>query len=1160
MLSSLCDSSCTRCALYERAKTVCVPGRGAESAIRLLIIGEAPGPQEDKEGLPFVGPSGELLEKLIEEAGLDNQYIRYENIVRCLPTKRGEQGVRPPEPQEIEACLPYLSKIVRQIVEAGSKPLLVATGNSALQALTGFAQITRNRGRFLPLKAGMEDLNLTVMGMIHPAAVLRGQEAYRPLIAQDLAAAWSYGGETTSLDYSGEYVWGSSLECFRSWVEAVIEDFQTDKIHWVSFDTETTGFSPYDSSQRLVCFSFCAQPRKAIVVPLYHKDSPWKDDPISIKEVRDITARLFSIVPICGWNLSFDLKWIKLHMDLSPIALYDGFLGSRWLYGSKRPDHRLNTLADQILGFRGHGHAVKVELAAIRETTKRHYGNLSRDTLLQYAGGDTDAALQLCGADYQRMQSVVLTDGTTMLDKFNFIQTRALPTLVRMEMNGVKVSRETNEYLKVEYVKMMKPLEDKVALSTWGQQAAKILQEQRNRKQEALGKAIRASSLLGDPEVNLKSVDYVRCLLFDAMEFTAEDTGIKKLPKTGPPTAKQAIDALIELCSTDERYFIKREILEALREWKLLKHNYNNFIKNAENYIFDDGCFHTQYNIAGAECLAAGELVLTNRGYLPVQEVSRGDNVLTHERRPRKVIDCVDNGIHIIYKITLESGLTLRTTANHPFLLANGSWVTADRLVLGDSVNVHSKPEEWRPIPEWQQFFVSSWGRVANLATRRVLALQPKGEWGHLKATLSRNGAQERGPDRKDFPVHRLVAQAFLRKEESQEQQLEVRHLDGIAWVNTVENLGWGTSAENSLAPFSASPVVAIDIEEAAQTYGLVVEEDHSHITGGIITHNTGRMSTYQPSLHGTPKGSMVRWQFVSRWQNAGGLIVSADASQMEIRVLAILSGDENLAATLASGLDIHQANAAKMFRVPFDKVNKSLRQRAKTAGFAVLYGATATTVAAQIKSSLAEAEEVIASWYRAYPKTREFQSKEWRQAKKYGHTYTPFGRIRWLEGIKEAREGSHVWRQALNTAIQSVASDLVLIAIIEIVKEIEERSLRSLPFGFIHDAVVSDVHPGELWDILEIKKRRMETYLMQAFPWITVPIVAEFDICPGWGFPCEVKSFTNAEIHLAGPSPHMALLARETAHLIGVSYEIVDRWKDDKGQEQVKAILRRSA
>jgi DNA polymerase-1 len=279
----------------------------------------------------------------------------------------------------------------------------------------------------------------------------------------------------------------------------------------------------------------------------------------------------------------------------------------------------------------------------------------------------------------------------------------------------------------------------------------------------------------------------------------------------------------------------------------------------------------------------------------------------------------------------------------------------------------------------------------------------------------------------------------------------------------------------------------------------------------------------------------------------------------MELRVLAFLSGDENLAESFRSGIDLHTVNASKMFKVTPDKVTKKMRQVAKIIGFSCVYGAKPSTIAAQTKSTIFEGEEFQNSWYRAYPKTREFQKREWGAAKSYGHTYSPFGRIRWLDDLATSKEGdSHAWRQAINSNIQSTASDLVLIAIMEIYDEIERLNLQSKLFGFIHDAAISDVYPGELWEILKIKKRMMEDHLMQSYPWITVPLVASFDICPGWGFPCEVTRFNDSEIELVGPSPHVALLQREVAHLPGVRFEETGRKVDDKGVEEITAILRR--
>jgi hypothetical protein len=318
----------------------------------------------------------------------------------------------------------------------------------------------------------------------------------------------------------------------------------------------------------------------------------------------------------------------------------------------------------------------------------------------------------------------------------------------------------------------------------------------------------------------------------------------------------------------------------------------------------------------GTNCMPSGELVLTDRGYLPVEKVSIGDRVISHTGTPRRVINTVINGVKPIVKVTLSNGLVLRTTPNHAYRIGDG-WVEAGKLQPGMQAWAHSGVEDWAPIEGWEDYLVSSWGRIKNIKTGNLVTQYPKGKWGHLKVTLRRNGCQKRGPDLMDFSVHRIVAEAFVGKSGG----AEVRHRNGIAWDNTVSNLEWGTPLQNrqdavvhgsmnrryggqaklsdqavsfiraqpvatrttgitnqQLADrfgvcsrlirdiragrrwqdlpdrrkvVSFSPVTVVSVEEQlpVMTYGLTVEEDHSHVTGGVVTHNTGRLSARDPAF-----------------------------------------------------------------------------------------------------------------------------------------------------------------------------------------------------------------------------------------------------------------------------------------------------------------------
>ena len=294
--------------------------------------------------------------------------------------------------------------------------------------------------------------------------------------------------------------------------------------------------------------------------------------------------------------------------------------------------------------------------------------------------------------------------------------------------------------------------------------------------------------------INLTKASLIKDYMFSPMGLNLRPK--VKTEKTGEPsTAMEHLNLFAEHPEA-------KEFVSLLAEYGSASKTMSTYLVGFRKHLRSDGRFHPSYFLfagnrdagdGGTNCMPYGELVLTARGYLPVESVVCGDRVMTHKGRVRKVIDVIDNGVKPILKVTLADGRTLRTTENHPYLV-EGVWVDAKDLQLGMKVTTYGGAEEWKTIPEWQSYEVSTWGRVRHKDTGRIRKLFSKGEWGHLKVTLSRNGCQARGEDKKDIPVHKLVLSTFVGASNGS----EVRHLNGLAWDNNLTNLTYGTSKENS--------------------------------------------------------------------------------------------------------------------------------------------------------------------------------------------------------------------------------------------------------------------------------------------------------------------------------------------------------------------------
>jgi hypothetical protein len=250
------------------------------------------------------------------------------------------------------------------------------------------------------------------------------------------------------------------------------------------------------------------------------------------------------------------------------------------------------------------------------------------------------------------------------------------------------------------------------------------------------------------------------------------------------------------------KLFIEHEkagpFVKKFRQYNATAKTLNTYIVGFMKHLRSDGRFHPSYVLAkggGTNCFVGSQLILTSRGYIPAKAVWAGDSVISHAGIVRKVTGVLNNGIKPTARITLANGVSLWSTLNHPYATESG-WVNAAALTVGMPVLCHSGPELWAAVAWSPNYRVSSWGRVENRQTGLVLAVHQKDEWGHLKVSLHRNKAKKRGPNYKDFGVHHLVAETFIGPRPSEKH--EVRHLNGISWDNTSNNLAWGLSLENS--------------------------------------------------------------------------------------------------------------------------------------------------------------------------------------------------------------------------------------------------------------------------------------------------------------------------------------------------------------------------
>ncbi|MCM1404586.1 MAG: DNA polymerase [Prevotella sp.] len=262
--------------------------------------------------------------------------------------------------------------------------------------------------------------------------------------------------------------------------------------------------------------------------------------------------------------------------------------------------------------------------------------------------------------------------------------------------------------------------------------------------------------------------------------------------------------------------------------------------------------------------------------------------------------------------------------------------------------------------------------------------------------------------------------------------------------------------------------------------YGNAVDlESLIHTTFNIDKTATGRLSSSEPNLQNIPQraGDSERFRqvFVSRFPD--GKILSADYSQIELRLLAALSGEDSLVDAFNRGVDIHRETAEKMFGDP------ARRREAKVVNFGIIYGISSFGLAKDLHCSFREAAEVIKNYFATFPKIKAFLDHCAASAKQNGYISTMFGRRRYLPELyaKNNNVVAFATRAAMNMPMQGTAADIIKKAMINIDREMSERGLKSLMILQIHDELVFDCLPDEVDTVSEIVKRHMENAVQLA-------------------------------------------------------------------------------
>jgi DNA polymerase-1 len=257
-------------------------------------------------------------------------------------------------------------------------------------------------------------------------------------------------------------------------------------------------------------------------------------------------------------------------------------------------------------------------------------------------------------------------------------------------------------------------------------------------------------------------------------------------------------------------------------------------------------------------------------------------------------------------------------------------------------------------------------------------------------------------------------------------------------------------------------------------------------------------LSSANPNLQNIPirteKGRLIRKAFVAK--DDDHVLFSADYSQIELRIMAAFSEDETMIEAFKNGRDIHATTASKIYKVPLEEVDSTMRSKAKTANFGIIYGISAFGLSQRLNIPRSEASEIINAYFEEFPAVKQYMDKVIKDAQKNEFVETLLGRRRYLRGINSGNqvERGNAERNAINAPIQGSAADMIKLAMINIHEYIQKNNLKSRMILQVHDELVFEVPKDEL----EILRNAVEDLMKNAMP-LAVPMEVGMGTGKNW-------------------------------------------------------------
>lgn len=357
--------------------------------------------------------------------------------------------------------------------------------------------------------------------------------------------------------------------------------------------------------------------------------------------------------------------------------------------------------------------------------------------------------------------------------------------------------------------------------------------------------------------------------------------------------------------------------------------------------------------------------------------------------------------------------------------------------------------------------------------------------------------------------IHQLAGEEFLVSSPKQLGEILFDKLKIDAKAKKTKTKQYSTNEETLAKLADRHPIINKVLEyrglrKLLSTYIDALPKLINKRTGKIHTSfnqtvtATGRLSSVNPNLQNIPirdqNGREIRKAFVPSADDM--IYLSADYSQIELRIMAALSKDESMIEAFRKNIDVHSLTASKIFKVDTDKVTSDMRRKAKTANFGIIYGISAFGLSQRLNISRTEAKEIIDGYFEAFPDVQKYMEKSIEIARNNGYVKTLFGRKRYLNEINSANAvvRGMAERNAINAPIQGSAADIIKIAMINIYNRFLDQNIQSKMILQVHDELNFEVFNSEIETVKEIVKYEMENAIQ-----LDIPLTVEMDTGKNW-------------------------------------------------------------